>query len=370
MSRSALILDLAIVFCLGLLLLILSNLGVSPIPASVKSTSSTLAIVPGFSLPNLTFPSLRLVPDSEGTIREQKAVPAASTGAPLPARVSAAPAPVVEPAPLEDAAVLLRRALVNIICIAPTDSGLRSISGSGVLIDPKGVVLTNAHVAQYFLLPSYDISCTVRSGTPAAVSYAAVPIYISLSWLEEHAGSLTKKNPVGTGEHDFALLAITESTSPAPLPSAFPAISLAAEPPAIGDGIAIATYGAQSLGYERIQNALYPTVVFGSVKDVFTFDIRSVDIIALGGSAAAQQGSSGGGVADENGELVGIITTSSITGDISTRSLNAITASYIRRDYAEETGGTLDALLAAPSAAAATFAPQIPSLEALITAQL
>ncbi|MDP2655877.1 MAG: hypothetical protein Q8P17_05220, partial [bacterium] len=90
-----------------------------------------------------------------------------------------------------------------------------------------------------------------------------------------------------------------------------------------------------------------------------------------GGSAIAQEGSSGGGVVSEKGELVGTVTTSKVQGDISTRSLNAITASYIRAAYAGETGQALDLLLAKSTAdAVADFAPRIPELESIITTQL
>ena len=104
---------------------------------------------------------------------------------------------------------------------------------------------------------------------------------------------------------------------------------------------------------------------------MFTFASSTIDVLALGGSAAAQEGSSGGGVADASGALTGVITTSTTEGATDTRSLDAITASYIRAEYERETGHALNALLALPPAVAiADFAPRIPALEALITAHL
>ena len=84
----------------------------------------------------------------------------------------------------------------------------------------------------------------------------------------------------------------------------------------------------------RYNPSLFPTIVFGSVKDVFTFAATTIDVLTLGGSAAAQEGSSGGGVAGGNGKLVGTITTSTTNGPTDTRKLDAITASYIRAEYA------------------------------------
>ena len=111
--------------------------------------------------------------------------------------------------------------------------------------------------------------------------------------------------------------------------------------------------------------------MYGSVKDVYTFGTNTIDVLALGGSAAAQEGSSGGGIANADGELVGTITTSTVSGATNTRSLDAITLSYIRADYATETGVPFDILLSQPPAdAVASFAPEAKSLEALITANL
>ena len=74
---------------------------------------------------------------------------------------------------------------------------------------------------------------------------------------------------------------------------------------------------------------------------------------------------------DVNGQMVGTITTSTVSGTTDTRSLTAITASYIRAEYASETGKALDLLLAQPtSTSIADFAPQIPMLEKIVTAGL
>ena len=53
------------------------------------------------------------------------------------------------PVPFESIDAITRPALVNILC-RPRGAGpiASPISGSGVIIDPRGVILTNAHVAQ------------------------------------------------------------------------------------------------------------------------------------------------------------------------------------------------------------------------------
>ena len=287
------------------------------------------------------------------------------------------PAPAPSPLPssgsaaLDASAVALREALVNIICYVPTNSALRSISGSGVMVDPKGIILTNAHVAQYFLLANQNVSCAIRTGSPATDTYKASLMYISRSWLNANPNVFTEENPIGTGEHDFALLAVTASATPATLPAPFPYVSLATESPQVGTSVAIASYPGQFLEPDQVQSALFPTLVFDSVKDVFTFAVNSVDVFALGGSAAAQKGSSGGGVVDSKEKLIGTLTTSTMDGDTSARILRAITTSYIRAEYANETGQALDLLLAqSPIEAAKNFAPQMPALEAILTSHL
>lgn len=378
----------------GVVLIILVNEfgGVPQAPALLPQTaSSTVSVVPAVTLPPITFPVLPQIetttstpPTGPAKAPEPAIVspPVKAAKAPSPVATSTAPAatPVSAPAPLpssgslslDSAAAALRGALVNIMCYAPAGSTVHSILGSGVFIGSKGIILTNAHVAQYFLLADRGVSCTIRTGSPATNAYKAALIYISPAWIHANATILTQAQPFGTGEYDFALLAVTGSATATPLPAMFPYVPLAELAPANHSPVVIASFGAQFLDPSQIQSALYPIVVFGSIKDVFTFGVNTVDDIALGGTVAAQEGSSGGGVADVSGTLVGTITTSTVEGATDTRSLSALTASYIRSQYSREMGGSsLSGLLSAPTKdSVADFAPQIPLLESIITANL
>lgn len=346
---------------LGIVAAIAFGIFIATFPGGVTKTSP----VPTIVIPDVSLTPL--VTGSVATTSKQSTTLPKKIASSTPKQTSA---PVA--VSIDARSSSLQKALVNILCYAQSGSGLHSISASGVFIDAKGIVLTNAHVAQYFLLADRNISCTIRSGSPAVDRYNAALIYISPLWLQANPNVLTESLPNGTGEYDFALLAITKSTSTTvPLPESFPYLPLATIPPIAGTPIAIASYGAQFLESSQIQSGLFPTVVISSVKDIFTFATRTIDVLALGGSAAAQEGSSGGGVTDASGDLVATITTSTITGATYTRSLDAITASYIRAEYASETGQALDLLLAQPTATSvADFAPQIPALESIITANL
>lgn len=349
----------------------------APVP---RAASSTLSVVPPLSVPIITLPDLAPAATTSTSTPTPKKVSRVLSQATTTIPAPAAPAqPVAVPLSLissrnislDTSASTLRDALVNIICYAPAASTIHSISGSGVIIDPKGIILTNAHIAQYFLLADRGVTCAIRVGSPAVDTYRAALIYISPSWLRTNSTAISQAAPSGTGEYDFALLAITKSATSATLPAIFSAIPLAALPPQAGAPVVVATYGAQFLEISQIQSSLFPTVVFGSVKDVFTFKTNTIDVLALGGSAAAQEGSSGGGVADASGNLVGTITTSTVTGATDTRSVSAITASYIRAEYASEMGSALDILLSEPTAISiGEFATKIPQLEAILTANL
>lgn len=342
----------------------------APSSATIPNASSTIPVI----IPPVAT-STSEIPVPEKTIPPEKNTQPKAIPAPVSVPASS---PIVAPSPVASLSVsldasssALRNALVNIICYAPSGSGLQSISASGVVIDSKGIILTNAHVAQYFLLADRNVSCTIRSGSPATSHYNAALIYISPEWLKANATVLTESLPNGTGENDFAFLAISRSTTHTPLPSSFPFVPLATMPPDAGTPVVIASYGAQFLESSQIQSFLFPTIVIGSVKAVFTFRTNTIDALALGGSVAAQEGSSGGGVIDSSGELVGTITTSTVSGATDTRSLSAITASYIRAQYANETGNALDLLLGKPTATSiANFAPDIPALESIVTSQL
>lgn len=242
-----------------------------------------------------------------------------------------------------------RAALVNILCV-PRNGSFSSISGSGVIIDPRGVILTNAHVAQYVLLAQsgrVDLSCVIRSGSPAIARWQARVLYLPPAWVEAHASDITASRPSGTGEHDYALLLITGSVTDSPLPTAFSYLSpdtreaVAFE----GDEVLVATYPAEFLGGYAAQYSLYPAASITQIGRLMTFVFKTVDLISLGGIIEAQSGSSGGAVTNAWGRLVGLVSTTSDGATTASRDLRAITLSYITRDLAAQTGSDLETML-------------------------
>ncbi len=246
----------------------------------------------------------------------------------------------------------VRKALVNIICTSLSGGYFNALSGSGIIIDPRGIILANAHVAQYLLLKNYQkqnfIDCVARIGSPAVSAYTLSLVYISPSWVKTNYKNIRKEGSLGTGEDDFALLKITGPTNTDNvLPSSFPFVQIDFTESEINSGrpVLIAGYPAGFLGGIAIQRDLYAVSSIVNIGKLYTFKTNTLDAFSLGGSPVAQKGSSGGGVVGANGKLEGIIVTSTDASSTDNRDLDAISISHINRSLFAETGQTLNTLL-------------------------
>jgi hypothetical protein len=243
-------------------------------------------------------------------------------------------------------------AVMNILCSSSGSGTLESTTGSGVFIDPRGVIITNAHIAQYFLIKDYPIpnaiECVGRIGSPAKTHYTLELLHISKQWVEEHAKDIRIQEPKGTGEHDFAFLVVTGRTDPsAKLPSSFPYVepNVSENGFKVGEEMLVRSYPAGLLGGISIQKDLYAVATIVKIMKLFTFETTNLDLISIGGSIAAQGGSSGGAVIDKFGFLKGIIVTSSREETTGERDLRAFTLSHIARDLKEYENTTIGDLV-------------------------
>lgn len=271
--------------------------------------------------------------------------------------------PALAPLPsFENINTETRKAIINIICTAKNSGIFKPVSGSGVIIDPRGIILTNAHVANIYLLKDYPsegfVECIIRTGSPAQNRYRAELLYISSVWIKTNKKSIAEENPTGTGENDFALLRITQTVSGTePLPAAFPYIQyeLAENDVALGQNVLVVGYPASFLGGITIQKDLHVTSTISSITKLYTFDQDGLlDLISVGTSILSQKGSSGGAVVrQQSSKLTGLIVTSTMGETTGERELNAVTIAHINRSIKKEAGLDLEAFLNADISLAA-----------------
>lgn len=267
--------------------------------------------------------------------------------------------PVIIPQPVETPSIDLQtettlpstanNIVVNIICTNRNGNKISVSTGSGVLISKNGVILTNAHVAQLFLLKNYPtpnyMDCSIRRENIPTIGYTADLLFISGDWLRNSAHLISNPAPRGTGENDYALLVITGSTNPAiVLSSSFPSANIETEDGNTkkGDNITVTGYPGNQLSLLNLTSRARLEINNTTITDVFTFDRITTDVFSTGESSVAQTGSSGGGIF-KNNKLIGIIATTGV--GISGNFINGITTSYINRDIREESGESLNSML-------------------------
>jgi S1-C subfamily serine protease len=229
-------------------------------------------------------------------------------------------------------------ATVNLYCRLKAGKKTYSASGSGVFVGDRGVILTNAHVAQYFLLAEDKGAvrgwCSVRTGSPAKDRYTAAVLYIPPTWAAENASALKKRQPKGSGENDFALLYVTGAKK-GTLPASFPALSVE-QAAAVGEAVTLAGYPTEKLDFDQIRAKLKLVQADSTITDIGGYTTGASDVLTIASSKAGSQGVSGGPVANAADKLLGIVTTKSTKKD--DRTVRAISVSYIARSIELQTG--------------------------------
>lgn len=255
-------------------------------------------------------------------------------------------AAIVESIDPDTAGATALEVLVNIYCLYETSTHTKTTTGTGFIIDTDGIVLTNAHVAQFLLLEGLEgqAECIIRTGNPATAMYEAELLYISPTWVRDHASLINDETPKGTGERDYALLYITSGLDNKPMPAEFPALPFDSEFLTLGilDTEVFATgYPAESMLEEGIDAPLIPKQATTTIGELMTFGSNFVDIFTIRGSSIGEHGSSGGPIVNKEGKAIGIISTKGDDERFGKGSLRAISIAYINRTIKEETGFTL-----------------------------
>lgn len=239
-------------------------------------------------------------------------------------------------------------AIVNLFCAFRTDDYIRTTTGTGFFIDRDGVIMTNAHVAQFLLLEEADMytdtECVIRTGNPAAPMYTAELLYISPAWVQDNAAVINDAVPMGTGERDYALLYVNRTVSGEPLPATFPTLTVNTDLVSVstkGSTVTAAGYPAADLLRDGPTAELTPKQADTTVSELYTFGSNYADVLSIRGSDVGAEGASGGPVLNSEGDVIGMIVTRGDDTIDGPGSLRAITLSHIERTLIEETGFSL-----------------------------
>lgn len=263
---------------------------------------------------------------------------------PAPLPLTPKPEPEPEPEPYEEVLEPVLQtnpnihdphsAVVRISCTKEFGQSTELLSGSGVLISPKGYLITNAHVGYFFTNNDYD--CIITESENAAVGYKGEVQFISDSWLSNFEDDIENGHlPPSTGEHDLAIIKISESINPAILlPDMFPYIEVSSCAAEEGDRISTWGYPGTHTGniLDDIRNELVTDTT--TVAATYSFDGGDVDVIETKETDSARQGSSGGGILFRDGTLAGVIVTTLVRdGD---DVLTGLSVQYARRLLQDE----------------------------------
>ncbi len=306
-------------------------------PSTVASSSQKDISLLASSTPGAKKIIVGMVSTSSAPRKTLSKSPVVEVPTPLPPASSTQPALDTKP----DMNTYTKNALVNILCIPAANTPVKAITGTGVVIDPRGIILTNAHIAQYFILQNVVgqkiVTCTIRTGSPAVATDKAVALYVSPLWIEKNSTVLISDDPSGTGEDDFGLLLITT-----PHAKDFDFVEFdTITTPKERDAVFVAGYAAGFLGNFDIEKNLWALSSFATIDKLYSFGDLTDDFMTISGNVVAQRGSSGGAILNTDKKLIALISTVSSEATTDKRVIGAISLRHINKSLESQQGVTL-----------------------------
>lgn len=248
---------------------------------------------------------------------------------PLPLPPPPPPPPKPQTVSTEELYTEYRPAVLNVWCTEEN----KATSGTAVMIDPSGVLLTNAHVIKDIQDAS---QCVLRSWNPFENIARFRVLYIP----PQTARIADTELP----QNDFALLQITEPIIEKrdPLWQSVP-MDTGAVLPKASSTLFIFSFGSEYVGYDIAVKGIPLMFSTLTIKDFATIDDndKDIDALILENGLSAQAGSSGGPLVTFDKKIIGILSFVSAGKTTGERNGLAILISYIDRVMKKETGLSL-----------------------------
>lgn len=230
--------------------------------------------------------------------------------------------------------------VVNIRCENKTSNTLKVITGSGVIISSSGLILTAAHVAAplYGQQNINKYNCYARINDPAAGNYPLKVVFIDPDWVSKYYSVFDKTHPE-TGENDIAILQMNVSSISNIRPAEITGVS-----PNVGDSIIIKAYPSDVYGKLGVFTVLPRKSESNAIGSLLNFsgEINSpYDLLETKPSSLGQSGASGGGIFNNQGQLIGIISNSVSSEILLKNKIRALTINHIEERIKSNLGRSI-----------------------------